>query len=139
MKLNCSHPFYGQLFLTWELSNFILNPSRLSANSSLGSLSSAVTCAARSHLKKSFSSSEHLSRALPGKLKKQHNMAPSTTTKTGQPFQREQLDQLLKRRTFVSQSFKAYGGVAGLFDYGPPLHALEVNVIAFWRDHFVEE
>ncbi|KAF2404481.1 glycyl-tRNA synthetase [Trichodelitschia bisporula] len=66
-------------------------------------------------------------------------MAPTTTTKTGQPFDRSQLDQLLRRRMFFTQSFEIYGGVAGLFDYGPPLCALQANFIDFWRKFFVIE
>lgn len=31
-----------------------------------------------------------------------------------------ELDQLLKQRFFVVPSFEIYGGVAGLYDYGPP-------------------
>ena len=33
-------------------------------------------------------------------------------------FNREELDELLKRRFFISRSFDIYGGVAGLYDLG---------------------
>jgi glycyl-tRNA synthetase len=54
-------------------------------------------------------------------------MAPQMTTKTGEPFDRTALEQLLRRRFFYTGSFEIYGGVAGLFDYGPPLCALQAN------------
>jgi glycyl-tRNA synthetase len=39
----------------------------------------------------------------------------------------------LERRLFYVPSFKIYGGVAGLYDYGPPGCAVKANVLAFWR------
>ncbi|KAL7139808.1 hypothetical protein ABFS83_09G078100 [Erythranthe nasuta] len=45
----------------------------------------------------------------------------------------------LERRLFFIPSFKIYGGVAGLYDYGPPGCAVKSNVLAFWRQHFVLE
>jgi glycyl-tRNA synthetase len=39
----------------------------------------------------------------------------------------------LERRLFYVPSFKIYGGVAGLYDYGPPGCAVKSNVLAFWR------
>ncbi|KAJ9662625.1 Glycine--tRNA ligase 1, mitochondrial [Neophaeococcomyces mojaviensis] len=64
-------------------------------------------------------------------------MASATTTKTGQPFDREVLDSLLKRTGFYMPSFEIYGGEKGLFDYGPPLTALQSNFVDLWRKHFV--
>lgn len=43
----------------------------------------------------------------------------------------------LESRMFYMPSFKIYGGVAGLYDYGPPGSALKANVTQFWRQHFV--
>lgn len=40
---------------------------------------------------------------------------------------------------FFTQAFEIYGGVAGLFDYGPPLCALQANFVDFWRKFFVIE
>jgi hypothetical protein len=37
---------------------------------------------------------------------------------TDVPFVREDLDDLLKRRFFISRGFDIYGGVAGLYDLG---------------------
>jgi glycyl-tRNA synthetase len=46
---------------------------------------------------------------------------------------------LLEGRLFYIPSFKIYGGVAGLYDYGPPGCAVKANVQQFWRQHFVLE
>lgn len=61
------------------------------------------------------------------------------TTLKGQPLDRAILDTLLRRRMFYTPSFEIYGGVAGLFDYGPPGCALQANLIDNWRKHFVLE
>ncbi|KAL3617651.1 hypothetical protein CASFOL_037972 [Castilleja foliolosa] len=45
----------------------------------------------------------------------------------------------LERRLFYIPSFQIYGGVAGLYDYGPPGCAVKANVLALWRKHFVLE
>ena len=37
---------------------------------------------------------------------------------TNLAFVREDLEDLLKRRFFISRSFDIYGGVAGLYDLG---------------------
>jgi len=52
---------------------------------------------------------------------------------------RAKLGQLLEGRLFYIPSFKIYGGVAGLYDYGPPGCAVKSNVKQFWRQHFVLE
>ncbi|KAF2095290.1 glycyl-tRNA synthetase [Rhizodiscina lignyota] len=62
-----------------------------------------------------------------------------TTTKTGAPFDRASLESLAKRRMFYTPSFEIYGGVSGLYDYGPPGCALQANVVDTWRKHFVLE
>jgi glycyl-tRNA synthetase len=72
------------------------------------------------------------------KKSKQPFMATTTTLK-GQPLDRPTLDSLLRRRMFYTPSFEAYGGVAGLFDYGPPGCALQANIVDLWRKHFVLE
>lgn len=63
----------------------------------------------------------------------------TSTTKTGQPLDRAVLDSLLRRRLFYTPSFEIYGGVSGLYDYGPPGCALQANVVDVWRKHFVLE
>ena len=55
------------------------------------------------------------------------------------PVDKKALDDTIARRTFVIPSFEIHGGVAGLYDYGPPGCALKENMIALWRQHFVLE
>ena len=38
---------------------------------------------------------------------------------------------------FYTPAFDIYGGVSGLYDYGPPGSALTNNIIDVWRKHFV--
>eukprot|EP01022_Parablepharisma_sp_SALTPOND_P016755 TRINITY_DN252_c0_g1_i1.p1 TRINITY_DN252_c0_g1~~TRINITY_DN252_c0_g1_i1.p1 ORF type:complete len:619 (-),score=100.20 TRINITY_DN252_c0_g1_i1:2678-4534(-) len=45
----------------------------------------------------------------------------------------------MKRRYIVSPSFQLYGGIGGLYDYGPVGCALKANVENLWRNHFVLE
>jgi glycyl-tRNA synthetase len=61
------------------------------------------------------------------------------TTKTGEALDRTTLDTILRRRLFYTPSFEIYGGVSGLYDYGPPGCALQANIIDLWRKHFVLE
>ncbi|KAL8959145.1 MAG: hypothetical protein Q9193_003942 [Seirophora villosa] len=63
----------------------------------------------------------------------------TTTTKTGQPLDRRTMDSMLRRRMFYTPSFEVYGGVSGLYDYGPPGCSLQANIIDTWRKHFVLE
>lgn len=60
--------------------------------------------------------------------------APSTAE-----FSRENLESVLKRRFFYAPAFELYGGVSGLYDYGPPGCSFQANVIDIWRKHFVLE
>ena len=75
-------------------------------------------------------------------------------------FDRAALESVLTKRFFYVPSFQIYGGIAGLFDYGPPgsdrsfnlyFHiysnpfsfilgcALQNNILSLWRQHFVLE
>lgn len=54
-------------------------------------------------------------------------------------FNRVKLDELLRKRFFYAPAFSIYGGVAGLYDYGPPGCALQANILSLWRQHFVLE
>ncbi|KAH3669106.1 hypothetical protein WICMUC_005070 [Wickerhamomyces mucosus] len=56
-----------------------------------------------------------------------------------QEFSRETLENVLKRRFFFAPAFELYGGVSGLYDYGPPGCSFQANVIDIWRKHFVLE
>ncbi|KAL0473147.1 glycyl-tRNA synthetase [Neurospora intermedia] len=73
-------------------------------------------------------------------VKKQNTKMTSTaTTLKGQPLDKGALESMLRRRMFFAPSFDIYGGVAGLYDYGPPGCALQANIIDIWRKHFVLE
>ncbi|KAL2848485.1 hypothetical protein BJY01DRAFT_211853 [Aspergillus pseudoustus] len=60
-------------------------------------------------------------------------------TKAGQVVDRSVLDSMLRRRLFYTPSFEIYGGVSGLYDYGPPGCAVLNNIVETWRKHFVLE
>jgi hypothetical protein len=55
------------------------------------------------------------------------------------PFNRAALEELLTRRFYFRPSFEIYNGVAGLYDLGPPGCAVQANILALWRQHFVLE
>ncbi|KAJ7631933.1 hypothetical protein DFH06DRAFT_1337453 [Mycena polygramma] len=63
----------------------------------------------------------------------------STVNKTAHKFDKTRLDALLNRRFFYAPAFEIYGGVAGLYDYGPPGSSLQANILAEWRRHFIVE
>jgi hypothetical protein len=52
---------------------------------------------------------------------------------------RKVLGATLEHNLFYMPSFKIYGGVAGLYDYGPTGAAIKANLQHFWRQHFVLE
>ncbi|CAF1670028.1 unnamed protein product [Rotaria magnacalcarata] len=52
---------------------------------------------------------------------------------------RIKMEDLLKRRFFYDQSFSIYGGVNGLYDYGPMGCAIKANMLSEWRRHFILE
>lgn len=54
-------------------------------------------------------------------------------------FNRAALESLLVHRFFYAPSFSIYGGVTGLYDYGPPGCALQNNILQIWRQFFVLE
>lgn len=63
----------------------------------------------------------------------------SQVNKSAHPFDKARLEALLNRRFFYAPAFEIYGGVAGLYDYGPPGSSLQANLIAEWRRHFIVE
>ncbi|EAU86846.1 glycine-tRNA ligase [Coprinopsis cinerea okayama7 len=63
----------------------------------------------------------------------------STVNKTAHSFDKTRFEALLNRRFFYAPAFEIYGGVAGLYDYGPPGSALQANIISEWRKHFIIE
>lgn len=54
-------------------------------------------------------------------------------------YKRKECENLLKQKFFYVPSFEIYGGVSGLYDYGPLGSQLKSNVEALWRQHFVLE
>ncbi|KAK3295599.1 uncharacterized protein B0H64DRAFT_395722 [Chaetomium fimeti] len=75
----------------------------------------------------------------PSKKKKPPTMTTTATTLKGQPLDKAALESLLRRRLFYTPSFEIYGGVSGLYDYGPPGCALQANIVDQWRKHFILE
>ncbi|VVT57431.1 uncharacterized protein SAPINGB_P005692 [Magnusiomyces paraingens] len=63
----------------------------------------------------------------------------SSVRPADQAFNREAIEAVLKRRFFYGPAFDIYGGVSGLYDYGPPGCALQANIVDTWRKHFVLE
>ncbi|KAK2462824.1 hypothetical protein APHAL10511_005215 [Amanita phalloides] len=57
--------------------------------------------------------------------------------KSAHPFDKSRFEALLNRRFFYAPAFEIYGGVAGLYDYGPPGSSLQANIITEWRRHFI--
>lgn len=49
------------------------------------------------------------------------------------------LEDTLKRRFFFDTSFSIYGGISGLYDYGPSGVAIKKNILRLWESHFVLE
>ena len=67
-------------------------------------------------------------------------------TRSGDLFNRDPFESLLRRRMFFTESFEIYrtasnfkGDNRGLYDYGPPGCALQANMVDLWRKHFVLE
>lgn len=67
-----------------------------------------------------------------------HSM-PSSEMVTRQSADRTKAEELLRKRFFYAPAFSIYGGVAGLYDYGPPGCALQTNILNLWRNHFILE
>ncbi|ELQ74404.1 Glycyl-tRNA synthetase, class II tRNA synthetase [Trachipleistophora hominis] len=51
----------------------------------------------------------------------------------------QKIENLLKKKFFISQSSHIYGGVAGFFDYGPLGCSLRNNIVNYWRRVFASE
>ncbi|KAM9839459.1 glycine--tRNA ligase-like isoform 2-T2 [Aulostomus maculatus] len=52
---------------------------------------------------------------------------------------RVKMEDTLKRRFFYDQAFSIYGGVSGLYDFGPVGCSLKNNILQVWRQHFIQE
>jgi len=46
-------------------------------------------------------------------------------------------EDLLLRKFFYVPAFEIYGGVGGLYDFGPPGCAVRSNILEQWRRHFI--
>jgi glycyl-tRNA synthetase len=68
---------------------------------------------------RSFRATTQINKYQTPKFQNQKEPLNMTTTLKGQPFDRQVLDSMLRRRMFYTPSFDIYGGVAGLYDYGP--------------------
>jgi glycyl-tRNA synthetase len=55
------------------------------------------------------------------------------------PEETVQLMAMLKRRGFLKSAYELYGGVAGLYDYGPLGQGLKRNFEDLWRQYYVVE
>ena len=60
-------------------------------------------------------------------------------TSDGVKFDRDIFDDACKRRFLFGPSFNIYGGIAGLYDYGPVGCTLKNNILNIWRDRFIHE
>jgi glycyl-tRNA synthetase len=65
-------------------------------------------------------------------------VSASTTTPVMTPQGRADLEAVLKHRGFFFASNEIHHGPAGFFDLGPVGCAIEQNLLAAWRKHFVE-
>ncbi|KAF9531350.1 hypothetical protein CPB83DRAFT_848893 [Crepidotus variabilis] len=72
-------------------------------------------------------------------LHRRYSSIMPVVNKTAHEFDKPRLEALLNRRFFYAPAFEIYGGVAGLYDYGPPGSSLQANIIAEWRKHFIIE
>ncbi|PIK50013.1 Glycine--tRNA ligase [Apostichopus japonicus] len=73
------------------------------------------------------------------RLQDQQLPSPWNSLTTDETFDRVKLEDTLKRRFFYDQSFAIYGGVSGLYDFGPVGCAIKANFINLWRSHFIIE
>ncbi|KAL1407541.1 Glycine--tRNA ligase 1, mitochondrial [Vanrija albida] len=64
---------------------------------------------------------------------------PSSVNKSAHEFDKGNLDAVLTRRFFYAPAFEIYGGVAGLYDYGPTGSSLQANILDAWRKHYIIE
>ncbi|XP_074549412.1 glycine--tRNA ligase-like isoform X2 [Halichoeres trimaculatus] len=52
---------------------------------------------------------------------------------------RVKMEDTLKRRFIYDQAFAIYGGISGLYDFGPVGCAVKNNILQIWRQHFIQE
>lgn len=111
---------------------------------SLSELQSAVTDqgAVVRKLKESKASAEELAVAI-AELKIRKSAVEAAEKKEAQcgppKVDKQKFENCMKRRFFYGPAFSLYGGVAGLYDYGPAGCAMKANMVNYWRNHFVVE
>ncbi|XP_070169475.1 glycine--tRNA ligase-like [Polyergus mexicanus] len=54
-------------------------------------------------------------------------------------FDRARMEDLLKRRFYLDQSFVIYGSITGQYDFGPMGCSMKTNLLNTWRNFFVLE
>lgn len=121
-------------------SHFRLRPPLLSFSATL--LRRTATPLATATATRLLSSTRQLDRYQVPVSRKGHSaskMSSTATTLNGQPLDKAILESMLRRRMFYTPSFEIYGGVGGLYDYGPPGCSLQANIIDQWRKHFILE
>jgi len=89
-------------------------------------------------LKESNASSDELAAAI-AELKLRKGVLDKAQTKAPPKVDKLKFENCMKRRFFYGPSFSLYGGVAGLYDYGPAGCAMKANMVNYWRNHFVTE
>ena len=57
--------------------------------------------------------------------------------KDGDVLDEAKLADLLKQKFFYDQAFSIYGGIAGLYDFGPFGCAMMENILSVWRQFFI--
>lgn len=63
--------------------------------------------------------------------------APEIKVITDKKVFRSGFEDLLLRKFFYVPAFEIYGGVGGLYDFGPPGCAVRSNILEQWRRHFI--
>jgi glycyl-tRNA synthetase len=53
--------------------------------------------------------------------------------------EKQLFEETMTKRFFYIPAYEIYGGVKGLYDYGPPGSAIMANVLQYWRQHFIIE
>jgi hypothetical protein len=86
---------------------------------------------------RSFTATAKNGKYQPPKFQSPKEPSMSTTTLKGQPLDRPSMDSMLRRRMFYTPSFEIYGGVAGLYDYGP-VSSFSICLVmsCSWSRHF---
>lgn len=66
-------------------------------------------------------------------------MAEKNKEKDASKAFRAGFEDVMLRKFFYVPAFEIYGGVAGLYDFGPPGCAVKANLTELWKKHFILE